>query len=380
MGSTPSSGLPLRSVVTWAVALTGMMVSVLPFSMLVGLGVHRHAAPWAISASAMVLTFAPPVMAALAARQNRGLRLGSTLWAWSVTLFLLLPVYFPGERRQAVATGLAIAGVGTPAAGLPERIAESLPDEPEVAQPEVAEASPLLADVPPPATVPLTENQIALPYEGEGRRLSVPVIFGNDGAEFEVDMLLDTGATYTTLSTDLLTRLGARPTENDPVMRLHTANGERDAQIVLLDSVWLGDLQLEGIAIATCDDCAGSDHAGLLGLNVAGAFNLSIDADRREVVFTRRATFDRKLDVRPFTDLGATFTRFPGGRVEVRVTLDNASRRWIRRAVTSVECGPDTWTVPIVDLPPGAEDEVRQRLPRHTPCDQYQIALHEADW
>ncbi len=351
----------------------------LPFSMLVGLGVHRHAEPWAISVSAMVLTFGPPLLAAFAPAPRRSLRLGWALWLWSVGLFLVLPVYFPGERRQAVATGLAIAGLGS-GQGLPERIADSLPEEPSVASPEVAEAARLTVEPPPPASVPLRNSQIALPYEGEGRQLSVPITFENAGEVVEVDMTLDTGATYTTLSRDTLRLLNAYPTDEAPVITLHTANGERQAQVVLLDHVWLGDLDVPGIAIATCDDCESSATSGLLGLNVAGAFNLSIDADRREVVFSQRARFDRRLDVKPFTDLTATFVRFPGGRVEVMVGLDNRSRRRVARAVTAIGCGDDTWTVPLVDLGPGELLEVRQRLPRHEPCDQYQISLHEAHW
>lgn len=377
MGSTEGA---LKRALAWTLCVCGAMVSLLPFSMLVGLGIHRHAAPWAITASAMLLVFAPPTGMALAAQRERSMLLGSALFAWSVGLFAVLPVYFPGERRQAVATGLAMAGLGSPQLGLPERIADSLPDEPAVASPEIAEASALTTPPPPPATATLNDDQIALPYEGEGRRMSVPVIFANGDRELEVDMMFDTGATYTTLSLDVLARLGIHPGPDDPVIRLHTANGERDAQVVLVDEVWLGDLQLEGVAIATCDDCASTDTVGLLGLNVASGYNLSIDADRREVVFTRRASFDRKLDVKPFVDLSATFTRFPGGRVEVKVQLDNASRRTIERATTSIQCDDHLWEVGLDTLQPGLVGRAHQRLPTHPPCEQYQIALHEAYW
>lgn len=374
MGST---GHPMMRTITWLAGLTGALAALVPFSMLVGLGIHRHASPGVISASALVLTFGPAVAVGLTSGRQAGARAAGMMWAWAAVLYLVLPVYFPGERRQAVATGLAVAGFGTEPS---DRIAGSLPAEPEMATPEVAEAARLTVEAPLPQRVPLAPHEIALPYEGEGRRMSVPVIFGNRGHEIEVDMMLDTGATYTTLSHAMLARLGASPTDADPVIRLHTANGEREAQVVLLDSVWLGDLELSGVAIATCDDCASVDTAGLLGLNVAGGYNLAIDADRQEVVFSRRATFDRRLDVKPFTDLSAMFTRFPGGRVEVAIDLDNHSRRTIARAVTAVQCGDATWTVPVTDLAPGEMAEVRRRLPRHEPCEQYQIALHEADW
>ncbi|MEO0602961.1 MAG: retropepsin-like aspartic protease, partial [Myxococcota bacterium] len=211
-------------------------------------------------------------------------------------------------------------------------------------------------------------------------RMTVPVVFANGSREVEVDMMFDTGATYTTLPLSVLAELGIDPGPSDPTIRLHTANGEREAQLVLLDEVWLGDLRLGGVAIATCDDCASTDTAGLLGLNVAGGFNLAIDADRNEVEFTRRRMFDRKLDVKPFSDLSATFTRFPGGRVEVRVTLAAASRRDIDSAVAAIGCADDKWKVELDDVLSGEVRTVRRRLPEHVPCDAYEISLHRADW
>jgi len=375
--TTPDRGLwrPLAL----GLCVCGAGLGLLPFFTLVGLGVHRHASPLLVSSAATLLTFLPPVAVSIARPRRRTLWLGAALMVWSTLLVAVLPVYFPGERRQAVATGLAVAGFGT-GDELPNQIARSLPEEPAVASPEVAEATPLQVELPPPVTAPLHDDQMVLSYEGEGRRMTVPIVFANDGREVEADMMFDTGATYTTLPRAVLADLGIEVGPADPTIRLHTANGEREAQLVLIDEVWLGDLRLAGIAIATCDDCASHDTAGLLGLNVSGAFNLAIDADRQEVVFTRRQFFDRKLDVKPFSDLAATFTRFPGGRVEVRVTLAALSRRDIRYATASIACGEDRWKVTVDDVLSGEARTVRRRLPPHVPCEAYEIALHEADW
>jgi predicted aspartyl protease len=365
------------TVILFGVA--AVVVSAVPFLAWLGLGIHRHAAPIAVTAASLCLMYAPPLAVGLVARpRDRAPILVGALAAWSLAMFLVLPLYFPGERRQAVATGLGVLGLS--ADQLPQRIAARLPDEPAVAKPEVAEAQLLTVPAVPPPAAPLREDQIALPYEGEGRRMSVPVIFGNAGREVEVDMLFDTGATYTTLPRDVLARLGVVPSDADPAITLHTANGPRDTRVVLLDTVWLGDLAIPGLAIAVCDDCAGAEVSGLLGLNVAGGFNVSIDADRREVVFTRRAKFDRKLDVKPFADLAATFTRFPGGRVEVEARIENQSRRRILGATTSVRCADHTWTVDLAEIAPDTTGTTTRKLPMHEACDQYEIALHEADW
>ena len=75
-----------------------------------------------------------------------------------------------------------------------------------------------------------------------------------------------------------------------------------------------------------------------------------------------------------------SFTRYPGDRVELIVNLDNRSGAAIDRAATSISCERGAWKI---DLGPVAIDEaitVEQRLPRHEPCEGYQIDLLEAYW
>jgi hypothetical protein len=354
-----------------ALLVAAGLLSLVPFAALVGLGAHRHAPAWVVSAAAVGLVYAPVVFSASFWRRDRSTGLAATMAAWSLLLFLILPVYFPGERNDGLRTGFGLLGVEP---------GEWLPAEPEVSRREVSSAEVAeVAEAPGPAPE-LRPDQMALPYEGEGRRMSVPVVFEHGGEPLELEMMFDTGATYTTLGTPDLVRLGRPPRDTDPTIELHTANGVRSTRLVLLDQVWLGDLAIDGVAIAVCDDCGGGDTAGLLGLNVSGGFNVGIDADRREVVFGTRERFDRKLDVKPFTELDARFTRFPGGRVEVVVTLENRSDRVIREAVAEVACGGNAWTVKLQDLSPGASSSERRKLPVHDECEQYEIGFGSARW
>lgn len=355
----------------------GAVPAIVAWAALLGLGMHRDAGPVAVSLGACTWLFLPPLAVAWAAR-DRPLALGLSLAGWSLCVLALLPVYFPGERRSAVATGLALLG-GEPWAGAARAVAQGLPEEPRIARPELPVAP---ADVEPtlPPAMPLEAHQIALPYEGEGRRLSVPVVFQHGERSIEVDMMLDTGATYTTLPSSVLAELGVQPGPHDPEVELHTANGIRTATLVLIDAVWLGDLLLEGVAVATCEQCAFSDTVGLLGLNVASGFNMTIDADRREVVFSSRDAADRAVDVRPFVDLDARFAQFPGGRVEVRVRLANRSGRTVARSVAEVRCGERRWAVELGSVDPFDEVRAERRLPDHEPCARYGIALKSASW
>jgi len=362
-----------------AMVLPATSAAALPFLTLMGLAIHRRAEPLPATAAAVALVLVPGIAVGFAAPPSRRTALFALFtMGWSLLLFALLPVYFPGERREAFTAALALVGLGRDLGDLPDRVAAQLPDDPDLSQPQLTVATPYVeAELPPPRT---PDDALALPYEGDGRRMSVPVVFVHEGRELELVMMFDTGATYTTLSLEGLARLGVQPSSDDPVIRLHTANGEREAQLVLLDEVWLGNLRVENVAIATCDACANDDSAGLLGLNVSGAFNLQIDADRREVVFQPRARFDRRLDIKPFSDLSGSFRRYPGGRVEMDVRLDNMSDQRIEEASATITCAADVWTVPMGPLPAGESRTVSQRLPRHTPCETYEIALGESRW
>lgn len=358
-------------------ALLAAIVSLpcgLAYAAAIGLGLHRHGEPWAVSLSATILVFGPPTLAAVLARDRvRAFLL--TAAGWAIVGLLITPVYFPGERREAVSAGLALF---TGAAGweeLAEQVADTLPDEPDLATPELAQAVALSEPVLPPAR-DVEDHEIVLPYEGEGRNLSIPVVFQHGDREVEVLMMLDTGATYTTLPESVLDELDIRLADDDPILRLHTANGERDAHVLSMDHVWLGDLRLDGVAIAHCEPCKGRDTVGLLGLNVAGGFNVAIDADRREVTFSRRAVHDRKLDAKPWLDLDARFARYPGGRVEVTVDVANDGRD-LASVQAQVRCDDQRWTIDLGEVEAGGAVERRRKLPKHESCDAYEISLHQ---
>jgi len=349
------------------------------YSAMLGLGLHRHAEPWVISLCATILVFGPPMAAAALTLRARAPIFGGLMAVWSVVLLAAMPVYFPGERRQAVVTGMSLVNPSENWESLARSVAENLPEEPVLAKPEVPEATPYEEPILPPAG-PLSEREMALPYEGAGRRLSLPVGFEHGSKSVEREMMVDTGATYTTLPLSVLAELGIHPGPNDPTIVLHTANGEREAQVVLVDAIWLGDLKVEGVAIATCEACASSETVGLLGLNVTGNYNLTIDADRREMVFSQRQDRNRRLDVSPFTELAASLSRYPGGRIEVEVTLDNRSSRAIEAATAEIRCHDTTWTVELERTAPRTTNDVRRRLPEHEGCDRYQVALLSATW
>jgi hypothetical protein len=359
--------------------VTAVPPGVLAYAALIGLGVGRHGHAFAVALASSTLLFAPPAMASFFAERNRAGIFLFTMTGWASLLLAVLPVYFPGERREAVAMGLTVLLGGADREAMAMAVADQLPDEPGVADAQLPVAR-APVEAPPPPGQPLGDDEIALPYEGEGRRLSVPVVFQQGEKTHETFMMLDTGATYTTLPQEVLRDLGRMPGPDAPRLTLNTANGVREARVVLIDRVWLGDLELHGVAVTTCEDCASTENAGLLGLNVAGGFNVKIDADRREVVFSTRSSFNRHLDVRPFTDLDGRFIRYPGGRVEMVLGLNNRADRDIGGGAVRVACGGESWLVDLSTIAVGASAEVKRRLPQHVGCDPYEITLDSAWW
>lgn len=363
-------------------ALVASVPGSLAFASVLGLAMHRRAAALPAVIAAFVLIMGPPFAVAAARPVRRGLTLAGCLFVWATLwLFLVLPLLFPGERRESVAGGLAVLRLGDGWDRAVRRLAAVFPEEPVVAVPE-----PALAVATPepearaPGAAPIEDGALALPYEGEGSRLSVPVVFEHAGRSVELWMMVDTGATYTTLDQRALASLGLVPGPDAPVLELHTANGTTDARFAVADRVWLGDLPLDGVAVARCDVCAHDGVAGLLGLNVTGGFNVTIDADREEVVFDARETRDQQLDVAPFTDISATTSRFPGGRVEVEVSVENRGPRDVQSLTVSVSCDAGTWTLPLDNVPAGRIRTGRHRLPEHEPCERYEVSLSDARW
>lgn len=373
----PTGGPPAWRWLAWGVASALLFTS---FAAVVGLAAARNATPGVNALAATLLVLLPGALAGAVARRSRQQAVPLVHAVWATVVLALLPVYAPGERATALRTGLAmLLGPIGEARGLGQ-VAAWLPEEPRVSTPPLPVATPV-DDAPPlPGTGPLADHEIALPYEGEGRRLSVPVVFEHAGAARETSMMLDTGATYTTLNTATLIALGRSVPPDAPVLTLSTANGERQAAVVRIDDVWLGDLRLRNVAVTVCEDCAQGEVAGLLGLNVAGGFNITIDADHREVVFAARDKHDRRLDIRPFAKLAGGFRRFPGGAVEARLRVDNAAERDVGPGSIEVACDGVRWSLPFELAPAGASTEVLQQLPPHPGCETYELSLGPVWW
>lgn len=99
--------------------------------------------------------------------------------------------------------------------------------------------------------------------------------------------LVDTGATYTTISSALARELGIQDLDKRPRVRFRAASGDIDAPLVQIGSLRIRDAWVEDLTVAICDTCGDGLIDGLLGLNFLQRFKVEIDGPSGKLVFKR---------------------------------------------------------------------------------------------
>jgi clan AA aspartic protease (TIGR02281 family) len=89
-------------------------------------------------------------------------------------------------------------------------------------------------------------------------------------------VVFDTGASVTTISKDILYQLGYDVT-NCRKSRITTASGVAYVDVVVLDKLKIGDLELKEIEVYAHTFPEESFAIGVLGLNVISQFNVSLN-------------------------------------------------------------------------------------------------------
>ena len=125
----------------------------------------------------------------------------------------------------------------------------------------------------------------------------VPLV--RSGTSFLVDtsidnrrsrLLLDTGASITALSSDLIQRLSLSPTGQ--VIQINTANGSRSARLFRTGKLRLGRFQLTGLVVAEIDLEHTPGFDGLLGTDalnhLSSDYSYLIDNENNSLIFRRR--------------------------------------------------------------------------------------------
>lgn len=204
------------------------------------------------------------------------------------------------------------------------------------------------------------DGDIVVPFKEQGSAIFLPVTLeGTDGLHVELDYLFDTGASYTTITSETARALGIAVPSDAPSLQFNTASGPRESRMVYLPAIRLGEVRIAGLLVSVCDSCATDSAGGLLGLNVMREFVVQMDYQG-----SRMRLLPRIHEGRPNRayDIAPTLTMQVEGRPEIWlgrirwvVTMKNNGTVPVEGAMPRVdfEGGPQLYGEPVERIEPG---------------------------
>jgi len=357
--------------------LLGLAVplSVASFSLIFGLGmIRRISMEWNVFL-ALLIVIVPPISLSLNSPFKRDF-LGLGYCIWTLLIVYCFPMYFPQERESAFRIGFSLFSFDEFASDI-DRI---LPKAPNGRKPL------LMAE--PAKLVHRSDNEkiddpdvIYLPFEGEGASMTIPISIGNSEYGEELWMLFDTGASLTTLDHETLEYLGIDIPINAPVITMQTANGEREGQLVLVDDLWIAGVELGTVTIVTCDACSDRNKVGLLGLNISSRFLVTVDSHKKELLLKQRpdSEIDLTPEIRPWLGISGEAIHWPGGRIEVKLTIDNIAKRPVSEVEVEIRCRESYFSI-VKNIAKESSRTTEVVLPDEAKCDVYALGLKKARW
>lgn len=201
---------------------------------------------------------------------------------------------------------------------------------------------------------------ISVPFTEEGTAILMDVTFAGPQGALTLPYLFDTGASFTTISTETAGKLGIAVPADAPVLTFNTASGPRESRMVYLPQLTLGEVEIHGLLVSVCDGCVNERHQGLLGHNVMREFYVQIDFRNERMIALPRiadARPNRAYDIEPVVELTVEGTAEVWlGRVRWIVRVENHGTVPIRDVIPVVKFadGPTLRGKPIDAIAPGA--------------------------
>lgn len=127
----------------------------------------------------------------------------------------------------------------------------------------------------PPPALPLTKASV--PFEKQGQVVVVEAMLNKKTA---VKFIVDTGASYTMISSATAKELAIDADQNARTVPFQTANGLIQAPLISLESIAVAGMEIKNLTAAIHDVLPDTKIAGLLGLNFLSNFRLDIDTQK----------------------------------------------------------------------------------------------------
>jgi clan AA aspartic protease (TIGR02281 family) len=126
-----------------------------------------------------------------------------------------------------------------------------------------------------PAPAPIPDDKTLVKFQKQGELMVVQALLNEKTA---AKFVVDTGASYTTISQAMAKQLGLNLENASTVIPLQTANGVIEAPLVSVGSLEVGGFALKDLTVVVHDVFPDPNIAGLLGLNFLSQFHLGIDS------------------------------------------------------------------------------------------------------
>ena len=129
----------------------------------------------------------------------------------------------------------------------------------------------------PEAEKPAVVGKASVPIEKHGQ---VVVIEATLNGKTSAKFVVDTGASYTMISSAVARELNIDVSQNPRTMPFQTANGLIQAPLTNLDSIAVGGMEIKNLTAAVHDAVPDPNVSGLLGLNFLSNFRMDIDTQK----------------------------------------------------------------------------------------------------
>ena len=127
---------------------------------------------------------------------------------------------------------------------------------------------------------------VTVPVEALGGSLIVPVELNG---ERTVQLILDTGATMTVLSTEVAVELGIMSDPRSQITTVKTAGGPIQVTMTQIETITVGGARAQNVAVAIHDLPDGPDGIeGLLGMSFLNHFLVTLDTNQGQLHLRRR--------------------------------------------------------------------------------------------
>jgi clan AA aspartic protease (TIGR02281 family) len=129
-------------------------------------------------------------------------------------------------------------------------------------------------------------SQVAVPLKNSKNALIVDAFINQGRNQVDGVFIIDTGATYTSISRDMADKLGLDLTHCETVF-ITTANGRIEVPKVTLQKLNVNGLEAYNVEATVIPLRKESSFAGLLGLSFIRQFVLTIDPQANQLIFRK---------------------------------------------------------------------------------------------